>query len=363
LWPARRRVGSGGPWVLVTDDLDGQNRSALAAVRALAAGGYRPAVTVSGSRSLAAASRHCLRAVQVPRPGAAGYAEAVQRLARTGEFLTVLPASDAALVALSGPSAQLVDKDLLAARAATVGLRVPVQQTFRTAAELLAAARDLDYPIVVKPAVKLGAGQMPARRVTRREQLSVFNDAPGQLVVQPYEPGPVRAVCGVVSQGRLLAAVHQRYLRTWPPECGVAAAAETVRPDREAEEQLVALLLGHQGVFQAQFVGGYLIDVNPRVYGSLPLAVAAGANLAAIACDAAQGREHEIVRARPGVAYRWREGDVRALAWSVRNGRMTPAAAARELLPVRRAAHSVESLRDPVPLLVRLAHAAHRGIR
>ena len=49
-------VVSGDPssLVLVSDHVDGRSRSAVATVRALAAAGYRPVVTVSGGRSAAA---------------------------------------------------------------------------------------------------------------------------------------------------------------------------------------------------------------------------------------------------------------------------------------------------------------------
>jgi len=98
------------------------------------------------------------------------------------------------------------------------------------------------------------------------------------------------------------------------------------------------------------------------VYGSLPLAVAAGANLPAIACRAAAG-EHgsDIVRARPGVCYRWLEGDFRRVLHDVRHGSLTLRAAGRALWPRRGTAHSVESVRDPGPGLVRLMGAARRS--
>ena len=36
----------GSPWVLISEGTSGESRAAVAAVRALAAAGYRPAVTV-----------------------------------------------------------------------------------------------------------------------------------------------------------------------------------------------------------------------------------------------------------------------------------------------------------------------------
>jgi hypothetical protein len=181
--------------------------------------------------------------------------------------------------------------------------------------------------------------------------------------VQPFAAGAMRAVCGVISDGRLLAAVHQKYVRIWPPDCGTASAAVTTTPDRELELRLVRLLAGHEGVFQVQLIGDQVIDVNPRVYGSLPLAVGAGANLPAIACRAASGRQDmELVRGRPGVRYRWLEGDLRRVVHDVRAGVMPLRAGVRALAPRRGTTHSIESLRDPGPALARLADVARRRL-
>ena len=352
-----RRMPRGGRLVIVSDHVDGRSRSAVAAVRALAAAGYRPVVTVTGTPSSAAASRHCAGLLRTPAVGTPGFSEAVDRLLDEGAALVA--ASDAVLVALHRPGAALVDKALLAKRAAAAGLSVPATREFFSAALALEEAADLDYPIVVKPAVKTAPTEV-ARRVDGPAELpAALEPLTGPIIVQPFSPQPMRAVCGVIADDRLVAAVHQRYLRIWPPDCGTASAAVTTGPDRDLEERLPALLNGHVGVFQVQLVGDEVIDINPRAYGSLPLAVAAGANLPAIACriereEPAPG----IVRGRPGVRYRWLEGDMRRLLHDARAGVLTPGAVGRALLPRLGAAHSIESLWDPGPFLVRLAAVA-----
>jgi hypothetical protein len=180
----------------------------------------------------------------------------------------------------------------------------------------------------------------------------------GPVVVQPFVAGPMAAVSGVTWQGRLVAAAHQAYRRIWPPDCGVACAAETVAADEDLEARLPALLAGYDGIFQLQFIAGHVIDLNPRVYGSLPLAVAAGANLPAILCGLVAGSPVEPVRARPGVRYRWIEGDVRNLLATWRSGTHTAAGVLKELRPRPGTAHSVVSLTDPWPAAVRARHVA-----
>jgi len=349
--------------VLTTDDVSGLNRAALSAVRALAGTRYRPVVTVSGPRSLAASSRWCTRAVPVPSGGKPGYAEALRAHVRDTDYAAVLPASDVALVALRDPSAVLVDKQQLEERVAEAGLRGLPGEVFDSLGELHRAADRLGYPAVVKSVLKSGLGNLQAVKVSGPDDVRAIGEAPGPLLVQPFIPGHLRAVSGVSWGGRLLAVCHQEYVRTWPPRAGVAAAASTVDGDtaigRKTEDALTRLLVEHNGVFQVQLLGEHVLDVNPRVYGSMALAVAAGANLPLLACDAASGRfPADVVRARPGARYRWLEGDLRNLADGLRRREVGPRQAVTRLVPRRGTAQSVESLRDPGPSWTRLRRVA-----
>lgn len=354
------RVLGHSSWVLISDGGPGQARSTLATVRALAAGGYRPVVTTSGGRSLAASSRFCSGVIEVPRAGELGYAATLRRQLGMG-FLTLFPASDAALLALGAPAARLVDKVLLDEEGRRASIAMAPSWSVSSSQQLMELVPELEFPVVVKPSVKHTiAANHSARRVDSRaalEQIEV--DTP--VLVQPYIDEPLRAVCGVMWKGKLAAVVHQRYQRTWPDECGTASAAVTSTPDRILEERLEQLLAGHDGVFQAQFAGRYLLDLNPRVYGSLPLAVAAGANLPAIVCDLIRGAEPNLVRAREGVFYRWIEGDIRHALNAFRTKGIGARAALRMLSPHKGTAHSTESLADPLPMVRRLLHAARRS--
>jgi predicted ATP-grasp superfamily ATP-dependent carboligase len=351
---------SRGPWVLVTDGSKrpcGQGRASLAAVRALAAGGYRPAVTVAGPMSLAAASRHCARRVPAPAVTEDGYLEAVQAELARHTYLTVQPASDSALLALGDTAAsRLLDKTELERLAGSAGIPMPPSRVFGSTEELAAAADELHYPVVIKPTVH----RYNPYRVDSPAELTSGMLGDGSVVVQQYVDAPITGVAGLVWNGDLVAAVHQRWLRIWKLDCGNAAAAETIAPDRGLEERLVAILEGYNGIFNAQFIGPYLLDIHPRVYGTHPLAVAAGVNLIALYCDLLQGKSVSRARARPGAFYRWIEGDIRHALSSVRTGRMSPLAAVAALRPRRGTAHSTESLRDPGPMLTRLRFGSSR---
>ena len=273
------------PAVLVGDGGVGQARSTLATVRALAAAGYDPVVTTSGPHSVAAASRYCVRSVEVPPVTESGFADAVRDELDRGSYLTFLAASDAALLALGADVAHIVDKNTLAKAAEAVGLTPAPGRVFASFEELWRRARDAEFPVVVKP---VRPGQT-VRRLHSPEDLERVERMDGPLLVQPYLTEQLRAVAGVLHDGRLVAAVHQKYHRTWPPDCGGACAAETTDPDLEIEARLVRLLEGFEVVFQSQLAGSYLLDVNPRVYGSLLLAVKEVAKLPAIVFEYVAG--------------------------------------------------------------------------
>lgn len=335
----------------------GQGRAAVAAVRALGRGGYRAAVTVSDRSSLAAASRYCGRTVPVPRINDPEYADAVNAELERHSYLTCLPASDQVLEALDAPVGHLLDKIELARRADEAGVPVPPSRLFSSAAELAAVAAELDYPVVVKPVVHR---YTPYRASSPAELTSkILGD--GEIIIQPFVDEPIRMISGVMWEGRLISAVHQRWLRLWKPVTGNASAAITTEPDPDLEGRIESLLKGYEGVFNAQLIGPYLLDVHPRVYGTHVLAEAAGANLIALWCDLLRGLDVTPSPARPGVLYRWIEGDLRHVYEGLRSGRLGVTAALRIAAPRRRTAHSTESLGDPGPMLKRAWYSLRRA--
>ncbi len=329
-----------------------QSRAAVAAVRLLAAAGYRPAVTHTGRTSLAAASRHCRRRVRVPSAelDPDRYRAAIEAESAARGYLAVLPGSDPALRALGRPEARFTDKLYTARRAAEAGIETPPTRVFDSYRDLLDAGGDLDYPIVVKPDVK----RFLAQRVDRREELSRVPDGSGRLVVQPFLGDDLHGIIGLTWQGRLIAATRMRYLRIWPRPAGTVAAAVTIERDPVLEARLEQLLADHDGLFHADLIGPYLLDLNPRIHAALPLAAAAGSDVIRAYGALLEGREPRSVRGRAGVRFRWIEGDLRSLIHQVRRGRISIGDAVRWALPRPGTVHGLVSVQDPGPCLARL---------
>lgn len=276
------------------------------------------------------------------------------------DVLLALPASDAALLALAAPGHDLIDKSRLADRAEEAGLTGAPGIVATGRAEISAAAETYGFPVVIKPTVS----HTPAAGVAAPEALEQFlqqNPSLPTVLVQPYLAEPIHAVAGLIWNGDLLLAVHQRYLRTWPVDCGTSSAAVTTAVNEPLEAGLVRLLEGYQGIFQAQFAGEHLLDLNLRVYGSLPLAVAAGVNLPAALCRLVAGGSVARCRAEAGHRYRWPEGDIRNLLARRRAGDIGWLSVAAALRPHLKTAHSVYRLSDPKPVALRVAHATSRA--
>jgi len=151
--------------------------------------------------------------------------------------------------------------------------------------------------------------------------------------------------------------VQQAAERIFPHETGASARARTVPLEPALADGAARLLreLRWCGLAQLQFLRPpgsepHVIDFNGRLYGSLALAVGAGADLPGLWAALGTGRAAGPVRrASPGVRYQWLEGDLR-VATANRGGPLL-----RELFGCLRyapgACHGIWSAADPLPPL------------
>jgi predicted ATP-grasp superfamily ATP-dependent carboligase len=374
--------------ILVTAD---ERYAVLAGLRALRAGGYRPWVAASRRGTYATRSRAAAGTILVPDPSE-DQAAFVDALAATAERLSasaLLPTSESALLALAGtshrfPTTTAVGADSreivrratakpeLMKLASLAGLRVPNTTTI-TQADLNGRKLDISLPAVVKPLRsetpgKDGRLQYASAQAVRTpaELEAVVHLLPGSSwLVQPCLPGKLRAVSGVAWQGDLVCAVHQCADRTYPL-LGPSAYAVTIPPDDELEKSVARLLelVGFSGIFQVQFISSdvnYFIDFNPRMYGSLALAVGAGLNLPVIWADLLVGRSPTVRGYRCNVRYRSEERDARALVTAFLRGERR--VAMKGILPRRRTVHAVFSLWDPMPFAASFAKASRALVK
>jgi len=365
----------------------------LAAVRALRAAGYEPFVGTWRSNTYAARSKAAAGHVALPDPQleSEAHGRAIVHAVERERFAAVLPGTEPSMQALAdhpielppgtvlgldsaGALARATDKRLLHRLASEAGLDV-LPQAVGDAHALLDGRVELDFPVIVKPlrSVEPAAGRrlevVEVRAADTHDELrAALAQAPERTwLVEPLVEGVLEAVCGVAWRGELVCAVHQESPRIWPPGQGISSFACTVAPDLEREARIRALVLalGWSGVFGLQLlrVGehSYAIDFNPRVYGSIALAIAAGHNLPAIWVELLLGRRPLVGPYRAGVHYRVLGTDIRAIARMWRTGRRRQVLAA--LAPRRGTVHGALAPGDPWPLLAGLHKVGGRLAR
>lgn len=362
---------------LVTDV---HTRSAVAGLRALGRAGIRT-LAVGPSRGAAGLwSRYAAWGTTAPdvTRDPIAFCETVAGIAAERGPLVLYPVQEEAMDALLGDSARLPaqallpyrepqavytlrDKRSLATVARDAGLRVPETLATGTAAELLDC--EIRTPCAVKAALPeqgLGLTHLTRSDDELKELLENLSGA-ALLLVQELVEGPLMALALVVDEaGKLVARFQQEATRTWPPDAGASRFAVSVPPDETLAAKAARMLktAGYSGLAQLQFVRSssapMLVDVNPRFYGSLPLALASGVNLPAAWHAVATGeRTPSPEPYRVGVGYRWLEGELLAAM----KGAPVPVRSRRHV------AGAMWASDDPVPAAILAGRAVGTRLR
>ncbi len=206
------------------------------------------------------------------------------------------------------------------------GLQIPVPKTFAIEPLLAdpAAPAGLPYPALVKP--KQGGGGWGIRRLASMAEFQEFlaaGDHDGlpweRFLVQEMIEGDTLCVAMVFCRGQLRGKVSYRQIREYPVFGGQATCRISVsNPVAEANLQRLLEHLGWHGVCQADFVVDkktgvpYLIDINPRFWGSLAQGIAAGVDFPGLIFRIAlDGDAAPVAGFREGVMTRWLGGELR----------------------------------------------------
>lgn len=298
-----------GHRVLVTDAGRG---SALAVVRALGRAGHTVVTAGTEASTVAGASRYATAHGTYPAPerdGVAAAAEGIARLAAEHEVELVVPVTDDAIVPLLATGTPLPAGCVLATAdrtavdragskvetvrlARALGVPVPDHEVVDDPDDARGCIARLGAPVVVKPdrsRVVDADGRLrrgPVRYAWSDDEAVRAVAAAGQRVlVQRHHAGVGVGIGLVLDEGRTVAAVQHRRTHEVPVSGGASSRRETVALDPGLEAHSVALLgaLGWTGAAMAEFKvgpdGPALMELNGRLWGSLPLAVRAGCDI------------------------------------------------------------------------------------
>ncbi len=256
-----------------------------------------------------------------------------ERLARAS-YALVIPVTERTLVPLHlerqrldqqriamAPARALeiaLDKARTVALAHELGIRVPHGCSPHSTSEALAFAADHGYPVVVKPAASIGADSI------QRVHLSVSYASDehqlraqvthalrhGSVLVQELFRGRGVGIELIADRGEVRFSFEHQRLHEVPLTGGGSSLrlSVPVRPELlEASRKLMAALNWH-GVAMVEFkedpeTGEFcLMEINGRFWGSLPLAVAAGADFPAMLLELlAEGEIQTRPPARTGI--------------------------------------------------------------
>jgi predicted ATP-grasp superfamily ATP-dependent carboligase len=339
------------PPVLV---LDGEQRAALAVVRSLGERGCTVHVGSSTARSLGGGSRFAASESMLPDPlaGSEPYAVAVRRLLEVSQSAVLIPTTEASMLAVlerrelfagvATPTSDLTqflrasDKALVLRLATELGIAVPRQWSIAPGGgPPLGLSRD-QFPIVVKPARSVIGedGRRHKGNVTFADSPEALRGAllaeTGPVLLQERIEGPGLGVFVLRWRGEVLASFAHRRIREKPPSGGVSVCCESVELPPALLERSTALLeaLDWNGVAMVEYKRDsrsgrdYLMEINPRFWGSLQLAIDAGVDFPWLLLQAALGRAVTPVHQwRVGLRSRWVLGELDHLIARLRRSR------------------------------------------
>jgi predicted ATP-grasp superfamily ATP-dependent carboligase len=295
------------PTVLVTDASRG---SAISIIRALGRKGWRVIAADTDAHSLGFRSRYTEDTLLYPAPERAPQAcvAALLQAAQSKGVDLIIPVTDAVIIPLSEARAQFAgvcklalpeasalevvrDKLKTLELAEQVGVPVPRTALVDTVQEALAQSQAFSWPIVLKPRVsRMYRNQtaIEAYEVCYAENAAQLAEQMGRfegrcpVLLQEYYVGVGQGVELLLHEGRPLAAFQHKRLREVPINGGASALRESVPLDPVMYDYAVRLMgaLNWTGLAMVEFkvgaAGAKLMEINGRVWGSLPLAVLSG---------------------------------------------------------------------------------------
>jgi protein-tyrosine-phosphatase len=246
----------------------------------------------------------------------------------------------------------------------------------------------LTFPAIAKPGAKYSAGSFKTRRLESYEELqaAVENEEgfDANTLLQPYAPGEGVGIETLFHDGAPLVLFQHRRIKEFPAAGGVSVLAVSEELDPELAEHSVRLLraLEWEGPAMVEYRhdresgAAVLMEVNGRLWGSLPLSISAGVDFPYLCWQLARGGVPRLPKGyRAGVRARWAAGDLQRVGEIFARSRRDASFRSirwREFQEFLRdfdpPVHDmVWSPRDPLPAFYELAHTSlsmtRRGLR
>ena len=284
--------------------------SSIAFLRSLGRRGWKVIAADAHRSSLGFRSRYASETLVYPSPirQPAEFVACIADAIRTRRVDLVIPVTDAAILPLSAQRSQLpatcqvampephaldlvTDKDKTLALAERLGIPAPRSVRVDTVAAATQAAAEFGWPVVLKP--KSSRIYRDGRSIESYEVMYASGpedlaarlgplEGRCEILVQEYCAGAGHGIGMLTEKGRVLAAFQHRRIHEFPLSGGVSSLRESVPLDPALLDYASRLLaaVDWTGLAMVEFKvgpkGPKLMEVNGRVWGSLPLAVLSG---------------------------------------------------------------------------------------
>jgi glutathione synthase/RimK-type ligase-like ATP-grasp enzyme len=287
------------------------------------------------------------------------------------QFQSLLPAGAIVAAPDAATAGEALDKWALVQRAKRAHIPVPDTYGPQSLEEAHDVLEEIEYPAIIKPRHGNGGkgvvrvddpqqGYREYRRIVNRFQLS----SPILPLIQEYIPGEQVGSCFMAINGILQGCFIERYVRCKQAGFGTSVLREPAKSEglREYTARLCSELkwtgIGHLDfIVSAKEHRPYLLEMNPRFWGALNLAVKNGFDFPrALVSWVATGNVDACAFAeRSPVSSLWIAGELMACVDDMKRGRW------RDLLRspgrlIRARCYDDFRLADPLPFVVELAY-------
>jgi predicted ATP-grasp superfamily ATP-dependent carboligase len=374
--------------------LDAENRQSLAAMRSYGRQGLTVGAVLCASQPRAPSfdSRWCGARLRVPdySDGGDAYIDAIIESTVRRRAQMVLPGNDGSIDAIRRRRAEIecltglalaseqalsiaVDKQRTLQLARDLGMDVPRSVFVSSLGDLPSAVREIGYPIVIKPvhswARNNGNGRRATCRVAQDRKEAEFLteqvlSAGLCAMLQEWLPGIREAVSLFYARRRFWARFAQVSFREFPLLGGATVMCEGVPLDAApvGDAQRLVEAMGLEGCSMVEFRQNRLgvptlMEVNPRMAGSVALAIRSGVDFPRLTYEWATERHLQPASEYAvGKRLRWLAGDIWNLKFALEEPFQTDAPGRSRALGTfvtdffrRPAAIDPFSLEDPLP--------------
>jgi len=316
--------------VLITD---GDTQHAIAVVRSLGRRGIEvTSASHRGFMALSFYSKYCSKRIRYPSPSnKSEFIEFMVNTVKNEHYDVLLPLRSMTIPVISEykekflpytavPVADYESMKIASDKKESLKLaqklNVPVPQTIfpKDIKEIQDKAGSFTYPVVVK--ASFGAGSRGVWYINSAEELvnlfkrKKFDDTP---MIQEYIPGEGYGFFALFNHGEPRAIFMHHRLREYPITGGPSVLCESIYDDKLKELGLRVLkALNWHGVAMVEFKHDKrdnlykLMEINPKFWGSLPLAIVSGVDFPYLTCKmAVEGDIEPVFSYKIGVKFRW----------------------------------------------------------